>query len=54
MFEVWDYNEFVFDVPEPVLIDHYVTDMIKELKEKHGFSGDKIYMAAHSLGGVMS
>jgi len=28
--------------------------MIKELKEKHGFSGDKIYMASHSLGGVMA
>ena len=46
--------EFIFDVPEPFLIDHYVSDMIKELKEKHGFSGDKIYMASHSLGGVMA
>jgi len=28
--------------------------MIKDLKEKHGFEGDKIYIAAHSLGGVMT
>lgn len=28
--------------------------MIKELKDKHGFVGDKIYIAAHSLGGVMT
>ena len=41
-------------MPEPILIDHYVSDMIKELKEKHGFTGDKIFMAAHSLGGVMA
>jgi hypothetical protein len=45
--------EFVFDAPEPVLIDHYVQDTIEELK-KRGFSGDNIFMAAHSLGGVMS
>ena len=45
--------EFVFDAPEPVLIDHYVQDTIKELK-KRGFTGDNIFMAAHSLGGVMS
>ena len=45
--------EFIFDAPEPVLIDHYVQDTIKELK-KRGFSGDNIFMSAHSLGGVMS
>lgn len=45
--------EFVFDAPEPVLIDHYVTKTIDELK-KRGFTGDDIFIAAHSLGGVMS
>ena len=46
--------EFLFDVPEPVLIDHYVTDMVSDLKKSHGFSGENIFMAAHSLGGVMT
>ena len=45
--------EFLFDAPEPVLIDHYVEDTISQLK-KAGFSGDNIILAAHSLGGVMS
>ena len=45
--------EFVFDVPEPVLIDHYVTEMLAELKKK-GFEGDNVFMASHSLGGVMT
>jgi hypothetical protein len=45
--------EFLFDAPEPVLIDHYVTDTINQLK-KAGFTGDKILLAAHSLGGVMA
>jgi pimeloyl-ACP methyl ester carboxylesterase len=45
--------EFVFDAPEPILIDHYVEDTIKELKER-GFTGDDIFLASHSLGGVFS
>ena len=45
--------EFLFDAPEPVLIDHYVSNSIKKLKE-NGFTGDNIFMGAHSLGGVMS
>merc|ERR1712113_1095017 len=45
--------EFPFDAPEPVLIDHYVQSSIKTLQD-HGFTGDNIFMAAHSLGGVMS
>ena len=45
--------EFVFDAPEPVLIDHYVTETINELK-KRGFTGDDIFIASHSLGGIMS
>ena len=45
--------EFLFDAPEPVLIDHYVQSSIKDLQD-HGFTGENIFMAAHSLGGVMS
>ena len=45
--------EFVFDAPEPILINHYVESTIADL-EKKGFTGDNIFMAAHSLGGVMS
>ena len=45
--------EFLFDAPEPILIDHYVEDTINQLK-KAGFSGSNILLAAHSLGGVMS
>lgn len=45
--------EFLFDAPEPVLIDHYVQSSIKTLQER-GFTGENIFMAAHSLGGVMS
>ena len=46
--------EFIFDIPEPVLIGHYVQNMLSDLKTKEGFPGDKYYLAAHSLGGVMS
>jgi esterase/lipase len=35
------------------LIDHYVSDTIKELR-KEGFTGDNLVMAGHSLGGVMA
>lgn len=45
--------QFVFNVPEPLLIDHYVESTIKDLKAA-GFTGSNIIMAAHSLGGVMS
>jgi len=45
--------EFVFDAPEPILIGHYVSETLDELR-KHGFTGDNIFMAAHSLGGVMT
>jgi thioredoxin reductase (NADPH) len=38
---------------EPILIDHYVSDALNELR-KEGFSGDNIVMAGHSLGGVMA
>jgi len=47
--------EFVFDVPEPLLIAHYVEDTLKQLKEKHSFPEDgNVFLAAHSLGGVMT
>merc|ERR1719285_1569126 len=45
--------EFVFDVPEPILIDYYVEETITSLR-KAGFTGDHILIGAHSLGGVMS
>jgi alpha-beta hydrolase superfamily lysophospholipase len=45
--------EFLFDAPEPILIDHYVESTLKDLRAA-GFTGDNIVMAAHSLGGVMS
>ena len=45
--------DFIFDAPEPILIDHYVSDAITELR-KEGFTGDNLVMAGHSLGGVMA
>lgn len=45
--------DFIFDAPSPILIDHYVTDALKELK-KEGFTGTNILIAGHSLGGVMA
>lgn len=45
--------EFVFDIPEPLLIEHYVESTLAELR-KNGFTGDNVYLAAHSLGGVMA
>ena len=43
---------FLFSVPEPLLIDKYVTNTIAEIRNS-GFTGDNIFLAAHSLGGVM-
>lgn len=45
--------EFLFDSPNPVEIGHEVKGMLKTLK-KQGFSGDQVYLAAHSLSGVFS
>lgn len=45
--------EFIFDTPEPILIDSYVSKTIKKLEEA-GFTGDNILIAGHSLGGVMT
>jgi pimeloyl-ACP methyl ester carboxylesterase len=45
--------QFLFDKPEPILMDHYVSDTIKALRAD-GFTGDNILIAGHSLGGVMA
>jgi len=45
--------EFLFDAPNPVTIDHHVERSLKTLKD-HGFTGENVFMGAHSLGGVMS
>ena len=45
--------EFILSTPEPILIDHYVTETLEKLTEA-GFTGDNILIAGHSLGGVMA
>ena len=45
--------EFVFDTPEPILIDHYFESALKDLRTA-GFTGDNVFIAGHSLGGVMA
>ena len=45
--------EFLFDIPEPLLINGYVQDTLDKLREA-GFTGDNIFIAGHSLGGVMA
>ena len=45
--------QFILDAPEPILIDHYVSDTLKKLQES-GFEGDNVLIAGHSLGGVMT
>jgi Alpha/beta hydrolase family len=45
--------DFIFDAPEPILIDHYVSEAVADLR-KQGFTGDNLVMAGHSLGGVMT
>ena len=45
--------EFFLSTPEPILIDHYVTQTISKLRDS-GFTGDNIMIAGHSLGGVMA
>ena len=45
--------EFFLSTPEPILIDHYVTQTIDKLRAA-GFTGDNIMLAGHSLGGVMA
>jgi len=45
--------EFIFDTPEPLEISSKVEEAILNIKLK-GFTGDKHWIAAHSLGGVMA
>jgi len=45
--------QFPLNAPEPILIDHYVSQTLKKLTEA-GFTGDNILIAGHSLGGVMA
>ena len=45
--------EFILDTPEPILIDHYFDDALEKLREA-GFTGDNVWIAGHSLGGVMA
>ena len=45
--------EFILDMPEPILIDHYYEGTLSNLKGQ-GFTGDNVFIAGHSLGGVMS
>lgn len=45
-------TDFVFDTPEPVLIEKYVQSALQGIHDA-GFTGDEQYIAAHSLGTVM-
>ena len=45
--------EFILDTPEPILIDHYFEGALSDLKGM-GFAGDNVFIAGHSLGGVMA
>ncbi|CDW91318.1 UNKNOWN [Stylonychia lemnae] len=44
---------FVFDTPEPLQTDSAFNGALKELKGL-GFTGDNVFLAGHSLGGVMA
>lgn len=45
--------DFFFDVPNPLQIDSHIDQIKKDMKAA-GFKGDKFYLAAHSLGTVVS
>ena len=45
--------QFILSTPEPILIDHYFESSLSSLKGM-GFSSDNVFIAGHSLGGVMS
>ena len=45
--------DFVLDTPEPILIDHYYDKTLADLRAA-GFTGDNVFIAGHSLGGVMA
>lgn len=44
---------FMFDIPNPGTIDGHVKEAI-ETMQASGFTGDNLFLAAHSLGGVMA
>lgn len=46
-------TDFIFDTPEPVLIDKYINEVTDGLA-KAGLKEKAYYIAAHSLGGVMA
>jgi predicted esterase len=41
------------NIPNPLTIDGQINELIAELKSQ-GFSGENIFLAGHSLGGVIS
>jgi hypothetical protein len=43
----------MFDTPTPYLVDGSINDAVKKVKAA-GFTGDEWFLAAHSLGGLMS
>jgi len=45
--------EFPFDAPNPISIGYYVDRAMEDLV-KHGFTGDNVLLAGHSLGGVFA
>jgi len=54
-YNVWvGIPEFLDDIPEPLTVEHHVQTTFNELRSKYLFPGNQTYLAAHSLGGVMS
>ena len=54
-FKVWvGIPQFFLNIPQPLMMDHYVKSTFRVLKSKYSFPGNQIYLAAHSLGGVMT
>jgi len=43
----------LFDTPNPAQLGPFIQDTVDAIN-KNGFSGDNWFMAAHSLGGVMT
>lgn len=45
--------DFWFDTPNPLQLDGHITSVIDKITA-NGFTGDNWFIAAHSLGGVMT
>jgi len=45
-------TDFIFITPNPPQLDQGVNDARKKLKES-GFQGDNVFLAGHSLGGIL-